>query len=58
MQSDFDLIHQDVDRCMTQGAKDGGYFFSSCNSLFDPMPKDSISEAFRYAKEVGKYAHF
>ncbi len=57
VQSDFDIIHRDVERCMNQGAKGGGYIFSSCNSLFRPMSEESIVEAFRYAKEIGRYSH-
>ena len=54
-QSNFELIHKDVERCIEQGAPGGGYLFSSSNSLFKGMKIESIMEAYRYAKEIGIY---
>jgi len=54
-QSDRELLHKDVERCIAQGAPGGGYLFSSSNSLFKGMRIESIIEAFRYAKEIGYY---
>ncbi len=54
-QPDLNLVRKDVERCIKQGAPGGGYLFSSCNSLFNGMYIKSILEAYRYAKEIGKY---
>ncbi len=54
-QSDHDLVHKDVERCIEQGAPGGGYLFSSSNSLFKGMHIESILEAYRYAQEIGRY---
>ncbi len=54
-QSDLDLVHKDVERCIEQGSPGGGYLFSSSNSLFKGMKIESILEAYRYAKKIGVY---
>lgn len=54
-QADLEIVHKDVERCIEQGAPGGGYLFSSSNSLFKGMIIKSILEAYRYAKEIGKY---
>jgi uroporphyrinogen decarboxylase len=54
-QSNLDVVRKDVERCIRQGAPGGGYLFSSSNSLFKGMKIDAILEAYRYAKEIGKY---
>jgi uroporphyrinogen decarboxylase len=54
-QTDFELVHKDVKRCIEQGSPGGGYIFSSSNSLFKGMEIESILEAYRYAKKIGVY---
>jgi uroporphyrinogen decarboxylase len=54
-QSNIEVIHKDVRRCIEQGAPGGGYLFSSSNSLFKGMIIDSIIEAYSFAKKIGCY---
>ncbi|MFW9916758.1 MAG: uroporphyrinogen decarboxylase family protein [Candidatus Thorarchaeota archaeon] len=54
-QLNLDLVRQDVERCIRQGAPEGGYFFSSSNSLFEGHNLGAIIEAYGHAKEVGSY---
>ncbi|MFQ5978919.1 MAG: uroporphyrinogen decarboxylase family protein [Candidatus Heimdallarchaeota archaeon] len=54
-QKDMALVRKDVERCIRQGAPNGGYFFSSSNSLFEGHHLEAIIEAYHHAKKVGKY---
>ncbi len=54
IQTDLNLVRQDVERCITQGAAGGGYLFSSSNSLFKGMAIESILGAYRHAKEFSR----
>ncbi|MHA2368959.1 MAG: uroporphyrinogen decarboxylase family protein [Candidatus Hodarchaeales archaeon] len=54
-QSNLNLVRQDVERCIRQGAPNGGYFFSSSNSLFEGHNLDAINEAYNHAEKVGRY---
>ncbi|TFG24133.1 MAG: hypothetical protein EU532_12850 [Promethearchaeota archaeon] len=54
-QSNLELVHKDVERCIQQGAPGGGYMFSSSNSLFKGMIIESILEAYRHAKKIGSH---
>ncbi|MFX0116089.1 MAG: uroporphyrinogen decarboxylase family protein [Candidatus Hodarchaeota archaeon] len=54
-QSNLNLVRQDVERCISQGAPRGGYLFSSSNSLFEGHSLSAILEAYRHAKRIGSY---
>ncbi|MFW9993371.1 MAG: uroporphyrinogen decarboxylase family protein [Candidatus Odinarchaeota archaeon] len=54
-QSNHNLVRKDVERCIKQGAPGGGYLFSSSNSLFEGHNIDSIFEAYRHARKIGRY---
>lgn len=54
-QKDLALVRKDVERCIRQGAPNGGYFFSSSNSLFEGHHLEAIIEAYHHAKKVGLY---
>jgi uroporphyrinogen decarboxylase len=53
--SDLNAVRGEVERCMEQGARGGGYMISSCNSIFNAMNPASVTEMYRYAGEVGVY---
>lgn len=54
-QSSLDLVRKDVERCIREGGPDGGYFFSSSNSLFEGHNLGAIIEAYSHAEKVGSY---
>lgn len=54
-QSNLDLVRDDAERCIRQGAPGGGYLFSSSNSLFKGHNINAILEAYRHAKRIGRY---
>jgi uroporphyrinogen decarboxylase len=49
---DLDAVRSEVDRALRQGAPDGGYMVSTCNSIFNGMNAESVAEFFRYEAEV------
>jgi uroporphyrinogen decarboxylase len=53
--SDLNAVRTEVARCILQGAPDGGYMLSSCNSIFKGMNPASIAEMYRYAEKAGAY---
>jgi uroporphyrinogen decarboxylase len=53
--SDLDAVRREVDRCIEQGAPDGGYMIATCNSIFEGMNPAAVAEMFRYEGEVGFY---
>lgn len=53
--SDPRQIHQEVERCIRDGAPGGGYLFSSSNSLFEGHDYDAIIETYKHARAVGTY---
>jgi len=53
--SDLEAVRGEVDRCMEQGAPNGGYMIASCNSIFAGMNPAAVAEMFRYEGEVGCY---
>lgn len=53
--SDLEAVRAEVDRCLAQGAPDGGYMIATCNSIFEGMDAVAVSEMFRYEEEVGFY---
>ncbi len=54
-QSNLDLVRKDVERCISQGARGGGYLFSSSNSLFEGHNINAIKEAYKHANRIGTY---
>jgi uroporphyrinogen decarboxylase len=54
-QSNLDIIREDVARCIRSGAPNGGYLFSSSNSLFKGHKVEAIQEAYKYVKEINQY---
>ncbi|GAB4435391.1 MAG: hypothetical protein Kow0031_17150 [Anaerolineae bacterium] len=46
--SDPGAVRAEVDRCLAQGAPDGGYMLASCNSICEGMNPAMVAEFFRY----------
>jgi uroporphyrinogen decarboxylase len=53
--TDLDLVRKDVDRCMGQAKKGGGYMLATSNSLHTSCTLEAVKEMYRYGAEVGKY---
>jgi uroporphyrinogen decarboxylase len=51
----LDLVREDVDRCMRQAKKGGGYMLASSNSLHGSCTLEAVKEMYRYGAEVGRY---
>lgn len=54
-QRDIDVVRRDVERCMKQAKKGGGYMISSDSSLHAGCNEDAVKEMHRYALEIGGY---
>lgn len=54
-QTDLELVRKEVDRCMRQAKKGGGYMIAESNSLHASCTLEAVKEMYRYALEVGKY---
>jgi len=54
-QTDMDLVRKDVDRCMRQAKKGGGFLIETSNSIHSGCTSEAVKEMYRYALEVGKY---
>lgn len=54
-QSDLDVVRREVERCMKQAKKGGGYLISSDSSLHAGCNEDAVKEMHRYALEIGGY---
>ncbi|MCB9451400.1 MAG: hypothetical protein H6672_08160 [Anaerolineaceae bacterium] len=50
--ADLDAVRGEVNRTLKQGAPDGGYMVSTCNSIFTGMNAAAVAEFFRYEAEV------
>ncbi len=48
----LDAVRHEVDRALQQGAPNGGYMLSTCNSIFNGMKANAVSEFFRYEAEA------
>ncbi|NIS83082.1 MAG: hypothetical protein GTO14_23425 [Anaerolineales bacterium] len=53
--SDIKKVREEVDRCIRQGMRGGGYMIASCNSICEGMNPEAVGEMFRYEGEVGQY---
>ncbi|TES89262.1 MAG: hypothetical protein E3J88_06250 [Anaerolineales bacterium] len=53
--TDLEAVRREVDRCIVQGASEGGYMIASCNSICEGMHPSAVAEMFRYEEEVGFY---
>jgi uroporphyrinogen decarboxylase len=51
--ADLGAVRAEVDRCMAQGARGGGYMLATCNSICAGMNPLAVAELFRYEGEVG-----
>jgi uroporphyrinogen-III decarboxylase len=51
---DLDPVRREIDRCLAQGARGGGYMLATCNSIFEGMNPAAVAEMFRYQAEVGR----
>jgi uroporphyrinogen-III decarboxylase len=45
-------VRREVDRCLAQGSQQGGYMFSSCNSIFVGMKDAAVAEMYKYLGSV------
>jgi len=52
---DLTAVRTEVDRCIAQGANDGGYMFATCNSIFAGLNPSAVAEMFDYVSTVGYY---
>jgi len=53
--SDLDRVRADVDRCIRQAKRGGGYMLDSSNSLHAQCTVEAVCEMYSYALEVGFY---
>lgn len=53
--SDLVAVRDEVERCIGQGAPQGGYMIATCNSIFRGMNPLSVAEMFRRESELGFY---
>ena len=49
------VVRDEVNRCVEQGAPGGGYMIASCNSIYNGLNPQAVLEMFRYEAEVGYY---
>jgi uroporphyrinogen-III decarboxylase len=54
-QPDLEPVRKDVDRCMRQAKKGGGFMIDSSNSIHAACNIEAVKEMYRYALEVGTY---
>lgn len=54
-ETDLQAVRDEIERCIEEGAQDGGYMIASCNSICEGMNPDAVAEMFRYEGEVGYY---
>ena len=54
-QPDLDLVRKEVERCIKEGAKGGGYFIASSSSLHKGVLPENAVEMLKWAKVIGKY---
>jgi uroporphyrinogen decarboxylase len=55
IQTNLDLVRNDVERCMAQAKKGGGYMLATSNSVHSMCTLEALREMYRYALEIGKY---
>jgi uroporphyrinogen decarboxylase len=53
--ADLAAVRAEVDRCLSEGAAEGGYMLATCNSIFAGMHPAAVAELFRYEAQVGFY---
>jgi uroporphyrinogen decarboxylase len=53
--TDLDRVRGEVDRCMLQAKKGGGYMLATSNSLHGACTPEAVWEMYRYGAEAGKY---
>jgi uroporphyrinogen decarboxylase len=56
VERDLAAVRTEVDRCMAQGGRSGGYMISTCNSIFRGMCLESVIELFRLEAELGVFS--
>jgi uroporphyrinogen decarboxylase len=54
-QSDLELVRKEVDRCLREGKKGGGYMLSIAGSAHESVNLEALVEMCRYAQVVGVY---
>lgn len=53
--TDLDAVRAEVDRCMAQAKRGGGFMLATSNSLHGACTIEAVTEMYRYAAEVGRY---
>jgi len=53
--TNLELVRGDVDRCMAQAKKGGGYMLDSSNSLHVACTVEAVKEMYLYGKQAGIY---
>jgi uroporphyrinogen decarboxylase len=54
-QKNLEFVRRDVDRCMNQAKRGGGYMLGESNSFHSSCTFEAVIEMYKYALEVGKY---
>ncbi len=54
-QDNLSAVRAEVDRCLQQGAPNGGYMLATCNSIFAGMNAAAVAEMFSYSANLGVY---
>lgn len=51
----LEAVRAEIDRCLSAGGDQGGYLFSTCNSIFPGMHPAAVAELFRYSAACLNY---
>lgn len=54
-QPDLELVRKEVERCLREGMKGGGYIFSVAGSVHEGIQLEALIEMCRYVQEIGVY---
>jgi hypothetical protein len=54
-QSDLSLVQKEVDRCLKEGMKGGGFILSIAGSAHEGIKIEALMEMCRYAQIAGVY---
>jgi uroporphyrinogen decarboxylase len=54
-QSDLELVRREVERCLKEGMRGGGYMLSIAGSAHEGIQIEALIEMCRYLQKVGVY---
>jgi len=52
LSDDAAWVRREVDRCLAEGGRDGGYMLATCNSIFEGMSPAAAATYFQYSAEA------